>query len=522
MARLPSLLVRAPAFGALGLAMSCGGIVRNPSTPSGNRLPPSTGDPTSASRAAPVMESSVNPAAAPKVPGAWIDVNTWCAKYPCDTGADTAIDGALATLAASGGGTLFFPAGSYCVQRPIVVATDRIVLRGAGKATVLHPCTPTDGGPKERSGPPPFVIDFAASDGGVSDLTLRCDGIPGTVTSGLGVAPHGNDSRNIMGNIFSGLRIEACNANGIVLRAAKGLTVFNSFYDVFVTYSGTAIRFEPSAGGSINSNQFFAITVNNFVTTGIDIQGGRENTFFGCSFETVFGRAISIAKGSEDNRFFGTTFDNGPDTIDIVNEEPTTQFYGANTGAARVSSKAGGTFVGLGDGGTNIGGYTYSSTDGVARLNTVGGVRIQTNSVLDEGKNLAIGGGADASLSVGPRLAHERLLMPTLASFHAPASNWGPSATFVADGSGRGALILSSGFSASNNLGNTLMLSPIGVSATQSGFGAPAPVVVGGGSNIYTSWPGSGLIAKSPDGSRCALIGIDNRGNLAAKPISCP
>jgi hypothetical protein len=521
----PLLLVRLPAIGALGLATITCAAAPGPSpasvpstTVNGPVAPVPKGLPTGAT-----VGSDIAP---PNASGASTDLSAWCEKYSCAVGADSAIAAALSALAAQGGGTLFVPPGSYCVWRPIVVSTDRIMLKGSGRSTILRPCTPAEGGARERSGPPRFVVQFSASNGGVSDLMLRCDGLPGTTTSALGLVPLASDPWNIEGNRFSGLRIEACNGNGIELQATKRLTVFNSFYDIFITYTGTAIRFDSSAGGSVNSNQFFAITVNNFVTTGFDIQGGRENTFFGCSLETVFGRSINIARGAEDNRFFGTTFDNGPsngaESVDIVNDEPTSQFYASNTQPSRVSSKIGGTFIGLGAGDTQVGGYSYSSTDGVAKLNTVNGVRIQTNTSLDEGKTLTIGGGINGSLAVGPIVANERLMMPTLASFHAPAANWGPAATFMADGAGRGAIVLSSGFSASNRLGNSLLLSPIGLAATQSGLSSPAPVVIGGGSNIYTSWPGSGLVAKSPDGSKCAVIGIDNAGKLAARPVACP
>lgn len=44
--------------------------------------------------------------------------------------------------------------------------------------------------------------------------------------------------------------------------------------------------------------------------------------------------------------------------------------------------------------------------------------------------------------------------------------------------------------------------------------------VVGG--DISTTAAGNGLIAKSPDGTKCARIGIDNSGALAVTAISCP
>lgn len=54
------------------------------------------------------------------------------------------------------------------------------------------------------------------------------------------------------------------------------------------------------------------------------------------------------------------------------------------------------------------------------------------------------------------------------------------------------------------------------------GTNAPnAPLQVTGG-NIYISSPGNGLIVKSPDGSTCERIGIDNNGVVATTSILCP
>jgi len=41
-----------------------------------------------------------------------------------------------------------------------------------------------------------------------------------------------------------------------------------------------------------------------------------------------------------------------------------------------------------------------------------------------------------------------------------------------------------------------------------------------GGVQITT--PGQGIIVKSPDGTKCAQIGIDNTGNLSATAVACP
>jgi hypothetical protein len=43
---------------------------------------------------------------------------------------------------------------------------------------------------------------------------------------------------------------------------------------------------------------------------------------------------------------------------------------------------------------------------------------------------------------------------------------------------------------------------------------------VSGGVQIIAA--GQGIIVKSPDGTKCAVIGIDNTGNMSATPVTCP
>jgi hypothetical protein len=40
--------------------------------------------------------------------------------------------------------------------------------------------------------------------------------------------------------------------------------------------------------------------------------------------------------------------------------------------------------------------------------------------------------------------------------------------------------------------------------------------------DVSTTKAGSGLIVKSPDGTKCARIGIDNTGAIVATSVTCP
>lgn len=40
--------------------------------------------------------------------------------------------------------------------------------------------------------------------------------------------------------------------------------------------------------------------------------------------------------------------------------------------------------------------------------------------------------------------------------------------------------------------------------------------------NVYVGSGGNGLILKSPNGAVCRLLTVDNAGNLASAPVTCP
>ncbi len=54
------------------------------------------------------------------------------------------------------------------------------------------------------------------------------------------------------------------------------------------------------------------------------------------------------------------------------------------------------------------------------------------------------------------------------------------------------------------------------------GTSAPTTTLQVAGGDVSTTSAGSGLIVKSPDGTKCARIGIDNTGALVATSVTCP
>lgn len=71
---------------------------------------------------------------------------------------------------------------------------------------------------------------------------------------------------------------------------------------------------------------------------------------------------------------------------------------------------------------------------------------------------------------------------------------------------------------------NALVLGGTGGNAVNVGIGTQTPTTtlqVAGG-DISTTTVGSGLIVKSPDGTICARIGINNSGTIVATVVTCP
>jgi hypothetical protein len=59
---------------------------------------------------------------------------------------------------------------------------------------------------------------------------------------------------------------------------------------------------------------------------------------------------------------------------------------------------------------------------------------------------------------------------------------------------------------------------------TNVGIGTTAPkenLEIKGG-NLLLGSPGQGIILKSPDGSVCRLLTIDNAGNMVNSVVACP
>lgn len=77
-------------------------------------------------------------------------------------------------------------------------------------------------------------------------------------------------------------------------------------------------------------------------------------------------------------------------------------------------------------------------------------------------------------------------------------------------------------FYASNNNGGYLLRGFSGPQGNDFLSGTTQVFGVDGQGNVIVSNPGSGLILKSPDGTKCALISLSNTGALATASVPCP
>jgi len=114
-------------------------------------------------------------------------------------------------------------------------------------------------------------------------------------------------------------------------------------------------------------------------------------------------------------------------------------------------------------------------------------------------------------------------------SNEANANVTGDSSTFLGAYSGPGTSTQLSnataiGYRALVSASNSLVLGGTGGYAVNVGIGTPTPATplhVATG-DIYASQAASGVVVKSPDGTKCARIGIDNSGALSVTALTCP
>lgn len=278
-------------------------------------------------------------------------------------GADdtAAIQVAIDAVGQAGGGTVQFATGVYPLKKPLVVRHDFVRLVGASRGAILK-ATRRD----------QVLVHFGGSHGGVEHMAFdgslddRFTGMiggyanppePPTGVVGLQVAPVAPEKwerrLHVNYNRFCNLVLAGC-SEGITLQAGPSLPRvgdsgcwYNVIETVLITYTvrGVWLR-DPmlGRGSSVNRNQFYSVRIGQSANTGVQIDAGDTNSFYGCSFEGISRRstpnkqptAIVIRKSSSTgadnnhNLFSGARFEGC--TFDLDNQNGYTEFYGSNLG----------------------------------------------------------------------------------------------------------------------------------------------------------------------------------------------
>ncbi len=269
-----------------------------------------------------------------------------------------ACQAAIDAVKADGGGTVYFPQGTYLLTG--VAGADatlhglineydgangdanRVFLRGAGKSTVL-----------KANSNSMYIIRHSDSHSGVSDMTLDGDSRTGVV--GLAVVPEDLTQTSTvvyqLYNKFTGIFYKGC-AEAIMLRTGPDVAAVDSgcWYNEFSSSQiyfctrGIWLRDCPAGSSGNNRNQFINIRIGQGCNTGIQIDDGDTNTFIAVNVEGIgtgilpnaipTGFKIDQTGGSgldnNSNRFIGCTGESCTRYIDNANA--TTEFLGCTVG----------------------------------------------------------------------------------------------------------------------------------------------------------------------------------------------
>lgn len=254
-------------------------------------------------------------------------------------------------------------------------------------------------------------IEFQASHGGIEDMQLVGAGPNAGEVTLLHIGPHPLHyyprsphlpvtMQNY--NSFRNLYLHGAK-EGIVMDAGPGQACtgkgdsgnwYNAFSVILMEYVQRGLwmrnpQYCNASGSGINRCQFYSMRIGQFVNTGIQIDAGGTNTFYGCSFEGVCTGstpnekpvAIQIAHSSlnftgsggsdnNQNEFFGAQFE--ANTWDLICNNPYTAFFGNGFSDIPQMNRngVGGNAVPMIYGGASSGGYAGGGFGKCCNVNT--------------------------------------------------------------------------------------------------------------------------------------------------------
>jgi len=263
-------------------------------------------------------------------------------------------------VCSSGGGIVFFPAGTYLLNGQVNTnsgadttlngllipytnpngETGRILIRGAGQSTILK------AGSNNM-----YVIRLSDSHCGVEHLTI--DGNSKTSVYGIGLVPENvatntaivfQTFNNFFDLYLSGLTEGIIFRCGVPVGGADSGCWYNNFTDIAIYYCTRGLWFAGASGHSAgnNRNNFNNVRIGQNTNTGIQIDEGGTNMFFGVHMEGVTvgtspntnPTGIKIASAglsgadNNGNKFFGCIQESC--TVSLVNANLYSEFYGCD------------------------------------------------------------------------------------------------------------------------------------------------------------------------------------------------
>lgn len=274
---------------------------------------------------------------------------------------DTAAIQAAVNVVALTGGSVYIPAGEYRLVG--TAGADGIVtgvnvpftgggIKGNGKGITIY----GDGSESRLVGVTAnmYVVRFTSNNSTLRDLCIiGNDTSSGLVLTSSNITADMGDEQ-ISYNAFTRLLIGSCGENGILLQcplgSSPGGVYYNNFSDIYIYYGssgssrkgrGIYMRELASTGsnGSNNRNIFRGVTMKR-LNTGVQIDDGDTNGFYGCHFEAINGTggpnatatAVKIGpavyRSTQLNRFFGSQTE--AVTRGIDNNDLSTELYGCD------------------------------------------------------------------------------------------------------------------------------------------------------------------------------------------------
>lgn len=288
-------------------------------------------------------------------PTGWYDVRAYGAVGDGVTDDSSAFNSAVQAAISAGGGTVVVPRGTYVVETEVLVddtfsETSGVFISGDG----INATNIVAGADNIN------IIHWSGNYGGIDGVGLDGNGYTGV--SGLRLTPVDESQTSTLVhqdyNQFRNMRIEDC-SEGIVLQCGPyvGSSVsgcyFNTFSSIYIQRCTRGIYFKdgPNALSSgSNRNQFFGCRIGLSMNTGIQIDCGGTNSFFGCSIEEVSAgtspnatptgiKILATApvgtRGNGNNMFYGLMIE--ACTRDLDCEATTSEFYGHSIAGSKIN-----------------------------------------------------------------------------------------------------------------------------------------------------------------------------------------